>query len=74
YRQPGMKRPFRAPVNIGRFPVLALFGLLSSVFMFFYFEKEIIALEVALVLAGLVAYSILRKAHVSARPANAAPQ
>jgi len=34
YKLPKLKRPFRAPLNIGQFSVFALIGLLSSVFMF----------------------------------------
>ncbi len=32
YSHPG-KRPFRVPLNIGRFPILAFLGLVSSLFM-----------------------------------------
>ena len=30
YRESGHRRPFRCPLNIGRFPVVSLLGLLSS--------------------------------------------
>jgi APA family basic amino acid/polyamine antiporter len=30
------KRPFRTPINIGRFPVLAFLGVLSSLFMLYF--------------------------------------
>lgn len=30
------KRPFRAPINIGRFPVLAFLGVLSCLFMLYF--------------------------------------
>ncbi len=61
YRKPDLKRSFKTPINIGKFSVLAFLGLLSSLFMLFYFEKEIIVIEAATVLAGLVLYMILRK-------------
>lgn len=36
YTRPNLKRPFKMPLNIGKFPVLALFGLLTSFFMIYY--------------------------------------
>ena len=36
YKRPNVKRPFKMPLNIGKFPVLALFGLITS-FMMIYF-------------------------------------
>lgn len=59
YKQPNAKRTFRTPINIGKFPVLAFLGLLSSLFMLFYFEKDLIVIEVALILAGFVLYKVL---------------
>ncbi|MBI4175775.1 MAG: amino acid permease [Candidatus Aenigmarchaeota archaeon] len=61
YREPGAKRAFRVPLNIGKFPVLALLGLLSAFFMLFYFERDIAAIEAVVIIAGFVAYLILRK-------------
>ena len=33
YKKPDMKRPFKCPVNVGSFSVIALLGFLSSIFM-----------------------------------------
>ena len=33
YKAPKMKRPFRLPLNIGKFPVIPLIGVLSSIIM-----------------------------------------
>lgn len=41
YKKPNAKRSFMVPINIGRFPVLALFGVLSSLFMIFYVLKTL---------------------------------
>ncbi|MBI2579131.1 MAG: amino acid permease [Candidatus Aenigmarchaeota archaeon] len=61
YKQPNAKRTFRTPLNIGKFPVLAFLGLLSSLFMLFYFEKDLIVIEIALILAGFVLYKAFGK-------------
>jgi amino acid transporter len=36
------KRPFSVPMNIGKFPVLAVMGLIASVAMLFQFNFEVI--------------------------------
>ena len=59
YKKPDMKRGFRTPLNIGKFSVLAFLGLLSSIGMMFYFEKNIILIEVGVVLGGFIIYNIL---------------
>jgi len=41
YKKPKAKRSFMVPCNIGRFPVLALLGVLSSLFMIFYVLKTL---------------------------------
>ena len=33
YKQPNVKRQFKVPCNIGRFPVIALLGIIASAFM-----------------------------------------
>ncbi len=57
YRQPKIKAAFRVPLNIGKFPVLAFLGCLTSVFMLFYFDAQVIAMEAAVILAGLLLYT-----------------
>ena len=39
-RQPGLKRPFKVPLNIGRLPLLPILGALFCVGMLFYFNME----------------------------------
>ncbi|MGB9939467.1 APC family permease [Methanosarcina sp.] len=51
YTDPGRNRPFRVPLNIGRFPLLPLLGALSTVFLFSQLSLEVITY--GLVLAGL---------------------
>lgn len=52
YKEPDVKRPFRVPFTIGRFPLLALLGMLFSVFMLFQLEAKVILVGMALVVAG----------------------
>ena len=61
YRRPNARREFRTPVNIGKFPVLAFLGLLSSIFMLFYFEPVMVMIEAGVIIAGLVVYQMLKK-------------
>ena len=56
YVEPEMKRPFRVPVNIGKFPILPLFGLGATVYMAIQFELEIVAVGLAIIAAGVIFY------------------
>src|SRR3989344_2548123 len=59
YREPKIKRPFKIPLNIGKFPVLALIGLISSALMLLNFDRTLIIFEIFLVLIGFGIYKIL---------------
>ncbi|MBI2233245.1 MAG: amino acid permease [Candidatus Aenigmarchaeota archaeon] len=61
YKAPGAKRTFRSPVNIGRFPVLALLGIISSGLMLLHFEPMLIIYEMIVVFVGLVFYKTFTK-------------
>ena len=56
YREPETKRLFKAPVNIGRFPLLAFLGILLNIGMLYFFELKIFMYGLALLLVGLVLY------------------
>ena len=56
YKEPRAKRTFRSPLSIGRFPVLALLGILSAGFMLLQFEPVIILYELMIAVAGLILY------------------
>ena len=51
YIDPGRNRPFKVPLNIGRFPLLPFLGVLSTVFLFSQLSLEVITY--GLVLAGI---------------------
>ena len=55
YVMPGEKRGFRVPFNIGKFPLLPLFGCLSSLYMLtqFFAPMELMGLEFPVIFFGL---------------------
>lgn len=61
YKKPKAKRYFRSPLTVGKFPVLAGLGLVSSILILFYFPLRTWIVEAILVLAGIVAYYIIKK-------------
>lgn len=61
YRKPAIRGTFRSPVNVGKFPVLAFLGLLSSVFMISRFPSGLFAAEAAIIAAGLFVYRLFKK-------------
>jgi APA family basic amino acid/polyamine antiporter len=54
YKEPGMNRPFRVPLNAGKFPVLPFLGILSCVFMLAQLEGKVILTGVMLVVLGWI--------------------
>ncbi len=61
YKKPDFARPFKSPFNVGKFPVLAFFGLLSSGFMLLHFPVEIILLQAGVIAVGFVVYKTFIK-------------
>ncbi|MBI4015188.1 MAG: amino acid permease [Candidatus Aenigmarchaeota archaeon] len=62
YRLPNAPRTFRSPINIGKFPVLALLGILSSILMLFHFEFSIMVYEIVIIAVGIIFYLSMKKA------------
>jgi APA family basic amino acid/polyamine antiporter len=58
YTEPTLNRPFRVPVNIGKFPILPLFGLAMSVYMAFQFELSILLAGLGIIGTGILFYII----------------
>ncbi|MEW5839642.1 amino acid permease [Nitrososphaera sp.] len=58
YKKPEMERPFRSPVAIGRFPLLAGLGLASSVAMLAQFDAATAAAGAAAAGSAVVAYKV----------------
>ena len=67
YKQPELERPFRSPVRIGWFPVLAGLGFATSLAMLTQFDSMTMIAGAAAVATGLAAYSLIgryrRKQH-----------
>ena len=54
YKKPRLKRRFKVPLNIGKFPVLALLGVAACVFMIYFLEINIIIVGAILILVGFL--------------------
>ena len=61
YAKPNLKRPFKAPFNIGQFPTLAVLGIASCIIFMLNLGLEIIIGGTALIIAGLVVYEIISR-------------
>jgi APA family basic amino acid/polyamine antiporter len=58
YTEPDIERKFKVPINIGKFPILPLFGLGISVYMAFQFEIEVVLVGIAIIGIGAIFYKI----------------
>lgn len=61
YKYPKLERPFKSPVNIGRFPVLAFLGLLTCVVMIFQFNIDIMLYTGVAMVSGLIVYQLIER-------------
>ena len=61
YTEPKLERPFRVPINIGKFPILPLFGFGTTVYMALQFEIEIVLVGIVIIGIGAIFYMFLRK-------------
>ena len=55
------KEGFKVPLRIKNVPILAVFGIISSIFMIFYISFNVIFMGLALILIGIIFYYILSK-------------
>ena len=61
YTEPVLERPFRVPINIGKFPILPLFGFGTTVYMALQFEIEVVLVGLAIIGIGAILYMILKR-------------
>lgn len=61
YREPTLERPFRIPINIGKFPILSLFGVIISAYMMTQFNAYVISVGAGIVGAGALFYVFYSK-------------
>jgi APA family basic amino acid/polyamine antiporter len=54
FMKPNLKRPFRAPLNIGKFPLTAFFGTISCMALMGYFEVELLLFCLMIILVGII--------------------
>ncbi len=61
YKQPELERPFRSPVRIGWFPVLAGLGFITSLSMLSQFDIGTMVAGAATIAIGLASYAAIER-------------
>jgi len=61
YTEPNIERKFKVPINIGKFPILPLFGVGISIYMAFQFEIEVVLVGAGIIGAGVIVYILTKK-------------
>lgn len=61
YKMPEAERMFRTPLNIGKFPLIPLFGLLSSLVLVSHLSMDAILIGLGVALVGVVVYLIYKR-------------
>ena len=61
YTMPKMKRAFKVPLNVGKFPLLAFFGTLICLFMITQFRLELIVFSSFVIVIGIIVYEVYIK-------------
>ncbi|MCE9616999.1 MAG: amino acid permease [Nitrosarchaeum sp.] len=64
YTEPDIERKFRIPINIGKFPVLPMFGLGISVYMAVQFQIQVVLVGLGIVGIGAIFYLLYEKRNV----------
>jgi APA family basic amino acid/polyamine antiporter len=60
YKKSELRRPFKVPLNIGKFPILGFLGLISCLIMVMHFDLNVILLGTLIMGMGLIVY-VFRK-------------
>ncbi len=60
FKAPKARRRFRVPLNIGKFPILPVFGVIVSAAMLLKLSPESYYIGIAVILAGLVVYGLIK--------------
>jgi APA family basic amino acid/polyamine antiporter len=61
YTEPNLHRPFRTPLNIGKYPVMGGLGVFISLFMMMQFNLEVFLTGVVVSVVGLAAFIVYKK-------------
>ena len=65
YKESNRKRIFYMPLNIGKFPVLSLLGILTCIFLMFNLQFIVILSGFGMIIFGFILYSLIEKLKVS---------
>ena len=60
FMKPELKRPFKTPLNIGKFPLTAFFGAVSCLALIGYFEVELLFFSLVIISIGII-FFLIRK-------------
>jgi len=61
FTQPDIERKFKIPINIGKFPVLPMFGLGISGYMAIQFEMQVILVGLGIIAIGILFYVVFNR-------------
>ena len=61
YTQPNLKRPFKSPINIGKFPLPAGLGIIAIILLCSQFKADVFLIGFGLVLLGLIIYFLTKR-------------
>ncbi len=61
YVEPELERPFKTPLNIGKFPILPLVGFGVTVYMAIQFDLQVISVGLAIIAAGAIFYLVYNR-------------
>lgn len=61
YTEPNLERSFKVPINIGRFPILPLFGFGVTIYMAIQFEMEVMLVGLAIISVGALFYVLFNR-------------
>jgi len=61
YKKPELKRPFKVPINIGKFPIIAFLGLISCALMVTQFDLNAVLFGAFVLGLGVLIYIIYKK-------------
>jgi len=64
YTEPDIERKFRVPINIGKFPILPLFGLGISLYMAIQFQIQVVFVGLGIIGIGAIFYLFYEKCKV----------
>jgi len=61
YKESTLERSFRVPVNIGKFPILPLLGLIVSGYMVTQFSAYVVLVGIGIIVIGVIFYAFYTK-------------